>query len=66
MATCPICHKAEADPKYRPFCSRRCSEVDLQRWFSGAYAIPTALDDSADEDVENDGLGAGQAQKPPL
>ena len=66
MANCPICRKRPAVDDYRPFCSKRCSDVDLQRWFTGAYAIPAALDDSADEDVENDGLGAGQAQKPPL
>ncbi|PWS22393.1 DNA gyrase inhibitor YacG, partial [Enterococcus faecium] len=30
MASCPICRKADADPKYKPFCSRRCSDVDLQ------------------------------------
>ncbi|WP_295187291.1 DNA gyrase inhibitor YacG [uncultured Brevundimonas sp.] len=66
MASCPICRKADADPKYKPFCSRRCSDVDLQRWFTGAYAIPVALDESADDDDEKDGLGAGQAEKPPL
>ena len=66
MSICPICRKADADPKYKPFCSRRCSEVDLQRWFTGAYAIPAALDEGAEDDGENDGLGAGQAQKPPL
>ena len=37
--TCPICRKA-ADPKYRPFCSRRCADVDLGRWLAGTYAIP--------------------------
>jgi endogenous inhibitor of DNA gyrase (YacG/DUF329 family) len=36
---CPICGKP-ATPEYRPFCSRRCADVDLQRWFSGAYAVP--------------------------
>ena len=40
MANCPICKKAPADPAYRPFCSRRCSDVDLQRWLSGVYAVP--------------------------
>lgn len=54
MASCPICRKAEPDPKYRPFCSRRCSEVDLQRWFTGAYAIPAALDETAEDAVEKD------------
>jgi endogenous inhibitor of DNA gyrase (YacG/DUF329 family) len=23
--------------RYRPFCSARCAEVDLGRWFTGAY-----------------------------
>jgi endogenous inhibitor of DNA gyrase (YacG/DUF329 family) len=33
---CPICGKP-GDPAYRPFCSRRCADVDLQRWLSGVY-----------------------------
>ena len=36
---CPICRKP-ADPRYRPFCSRRCADVDLGRWLTGAYALP--------------------------
>ena len=38
-AHCPICRKP-VDPAVRPFCSKRCADVDLQRWFRGAYAIP--------------------------
>lgn len=37
--SCPICEK-EPDPKYRPFCSRRCADVDLGKWLTGAYAVP--------------------------
>ncbi|HPE27187.1 DNA gyrase inhibitor YacG [Albidovulum sp.] len=37
--TCPICRK-DSDPKYRPFCSRRCADIDLGRWLTGAYVIP--------------------------
>lgn len=37
--SCPICGKTP-DPKYRPFCSRRCADIDLGRWLSGRYAIP--------------------------
>ena len=37
--SCPICGKAEA-PKSKPFCSKRCADVDLNRWLSGSYAIP--------------------------
>jgi uncharacterized protein len=37
--TCPICAR-KPDEKYRPFCSRRCADVDLGRWLTGSYAIP--------------------------
>ncbi len=48
-APCPICRKpAVAD--YRPFCSKRCADVDLQRWFSGAYAVPAVEADEAPDD----------------
>ncbi len=46
QAACPICKKpVQAD--YRPFCSKRCADVDLQRWFTGRYAIPGRPDDEA-------------------
>ena len=48
---CPICSKP-TNPDYRPFCSKRCADVDLQRWLSGRYAIP-AVEDDEDRD-END------------
>ncbi|WP_193142634.1 DNA gyrase inhibitor YacG [Meridianimarinicoccus sp. MJW13] len=38
--SCPICKKT-AHPTYRPFCSRRCADVDLGRWVTGGYAIET-------------------------
>ncbi len=42
---CPVCAK-EAVPAYRPFCSRRCADVDLGRWLTGAHVIPgPAVDD---------------------
>jgi uncharacterized protein len=42
---CPICGKPRVE-RYRPFCSRRCSDVDLNRWLSGVYAVPvTATED---------------------
>ena len=37
--TCPICAR-ESDAKYRPFCSRRCADVDLGRCLTEGYAIP--------------------------
>jgi len=39
-ARCPICG-APAAPDHRPFCSTRCADVDLGRWFTGGYRIPT-------------------------
>jgi len=50
---CPICGKPEAE-RFRPFCSARCKDVDLHRWFSGAYAIPAA--ESADDSVEQENV----------
>jgi len=39
-AKCPICGKP-ADKSYAPFCSKRCADIDLNRWLSGVYKIPT-------------------------
>lgn len=40
---CPMCGQP-AVHRYRPFCSRRCADIDLGRWLSGAYAIPEVED----------------------
>ncbi len=45
---CPICEK-ETDPKLRPFCSKRCADVDLAKWLSGSYAIPSTDPEDAEE-----------------
>jgi hypothetical protein len=45
---CPICHR-KTDPGYRPFCSRRCADIDLGRWLTGAYAIPGDAPDAGGE-----------------
>jgi endogenous inhibitor of DNA gyrase (YacG/DUF329 family) len=37
--TCPICDN-KTDKTYRPFCSRRCADIDLGRWMLGSYAVP--------------------------
>lgn len=41
---CPICSKLSV-PDYRPFCSRRCADVDLGKWLTGSYALPVPDDD---------------------
>ena len=49
-AACPLCQRP-AEILYRPFCSRRCAQLDLGKWLTGSYAIPSheAIEDS---DVE--------------
>ena len=37
---CSMCGKP-AQEKYKPFCSRRCADLDLHRWMGGTYRIPT-------------------------
>lgn len=55
MVNCPICQKA-ALKEHAPFCSKRCAEVDLHRWFQGSYAIPAVeLDDVDEQDIEDNG-----------
>lgn len=50
-APCPICGKP-ATPAFKPFCSKRCADVDLQRWLSGRYAIPGREDDALSQEDE--------------
>ena len=58
-AACAICGKP-AVQAYRPFCSKRCADVDLQRWFTGRYAIPVVEDeDGPDDPSDEDGAGQG-------
>lgn len=49
---CPICRKP-ADPEFKPFCSQRCRQVDLNRWLSESYRIPGAERPGGDEDGKN-------------
>ncbi|MGI4802014.1 MAG: DNA gyrase inhibitor YacG [Janthinobacterium lividum] len=42
---CPICGR-RTELRFRPFCSVRCADADLGRWFSGHYRVPgPPLDD---------------------
>jgi hypothetical protein len=51
LPRCPICRQA-TEPGYRPFCSKRCADVDLARWLGGVYVVAGGSDD-ADEDGED-------------
>jgi uncharacterized protein len=47
---CPICNKP-MQLSYKPFCSKRCADVDLNRWLKGSYAIPvTEIEENTEED----------------
>jgi endogenous inhibitor of DNA gyrase (YacG/DUF329 family) len=48
LKPCPLCGKP-AEQKFLPFCSSRCRDVDLNRWFSGRYIIPAKEDEDDSE-----------------
>lgn len=53
---CPLCGQPAARDAY-PFCSRRCADIDLNRWLSGRYVIPAAEED--DETASEPGEDSG-------
>jgi len=59
---CPLCKVEEPVEKYRPFCSKRCADVDLSKWFGGAYAIPSA--EPPDEFEIAEALDAARRENP--
>ena len=48
---CPICDK-RSNPVYRPFCSKRCADVDLAHWLRGSYAIPDETSRLSEDEEE--------------
>lgn len=46
--SCPICG-GESQKSFRPFCSKRCADVDLGKWLTGVYSVPS----QDPEDIEN-------------
>jgi endogenous inhibitor of DNA gyrase (YacG/DUF329 family) len=55
---CPICGKPSARAAY-PFCSKRCADVDLNRWLSGSYAIPASEEGASSDDDDGREPGSG-------
>ncbi len=49
--SCPICAE-DTVATYRPFCSRRCADVDLGKWMKGAYFVPSQDPDDAEKLLE--------------
>jgi uncharacterized protein len=53
MSACPICGKPTV-AAYRPFCSRRCADVDLGRWLTEGYRILAEGEDEAEGPEQDD------------
>ncbi|MBE7209649.1 MAG: DNA gyrase inhibitor YacG [Gluconacetobacter diazotrophicus] len=55
VARCPICERPSL-PRFHPFCSLRCADADLGRWFTGQYRVPgPPADEDADRPLDPDG-----------
>jgi hypothetical protein len=52
VGVCACCGRRPRDPRYAPFCSRRCADVDLHRWLTGAYVIAGAEGADAEDKGE--------------
>ncbi|MBU2983644.1 DNA gyrase inhibitor YacG [Lentibacter algarum] len=49
--SCPICNKDTAEG-FRPFCSKRCADIDLSKWLGGSYAIPSDDPDDLEQVID--------------
>ncbi|GBQ13112.1 DNA gyrase inhibitor YacG [Swaminathania salitolerans] len=45
---CPVCRKAAIET-FRPFCSKRCADIDLGRWFNEDYSVPASSGDEEEK-----------------
>lgn len=59
---CPICRKATV-AAYRPFCSRRCADIDLRRWLTEGYAVPASDEEAATTLADSTAPVAGQGRQ---
>lgn len=55
-ARCPVCGAPTVE-RYKPFCSKRCADIDLGRWLKGSYVIPASDDDDPGDPEIGDGHG---------
>ncbi|MDP5219310.1 DNA gyrase inhibitor YacG [Ruegeria sp. 2205SS24-7] len=52
--SCPICGQ-ETRKSYRPFCSKRCADLDLANWFNGSYAVPSTEPETPEDAPQETG-----------
>ena len=62
VKSCPTCG-APTIYETRPFCSKRCADIDLGRWFQGAYAVPV-IDAADDSIIDADLATSGKIRDP--
>lgn len=51
--SCPICGENTL-AIYRPFCSKRCADIDLAKWLNGSYAVASQREDEVEPDGSED------------
>lgn len=51
---CPICQKP-SEEKFRPFCSKRCAQVDLGKWLSEGYRVASDETDEEEANLDKEG-----------
>lgn len=50
---CPLCG-APRNRETRPFCSKRCADIDLHRWLGGHYRVPVVEEDGGNTEETDD------------
>src|SRR3954468_13833060 len=65
VVPCPICGKPRVD-QFRLFCSKRCADVDLNRWLKGVYAVPVTENDDEDGEQGQSSRAVGALAEPPF
>lgn len=54
-AKCPLCGK-RTEQKYKPFCSKRCADIDLGKWLNEDYRIASEDEANLEEDLPEEEL----------
>lgn len=62
---CPICGD-DVSRDVRPFCSRRCADIDLAKWLGGAYAVPSTDPDDIEAALDAAAESAEQTTPGPV
>ena len=52
-STCPLCQKT-SQHLWRPFCSQRCQQIDLGRWLSGTYCVPSEETEGSSLNIDDE------------